>query len=282
MNIISKARITDYNRIRKGFRKVDTAGVNFISEFNESMVHHIVMGNCYLVGSRNAPEAVIIIKNLARQVVYLPVVQKGISFFKLLYLLTKKIGIGGYILNIRYNNLKPEKYKKYFRYNVIEDIKIMKAAAGILPKDDFCSFEDITFRAMELGKDEQIRVELQNRIFEQVKGRRSLTLEEVKREEGKPSFIRNMCYIVEVKHIPAGYGQILFLDDKYYLVNFGITDNFRSKGLGYHFLNQILIACQQNGIDTVYLSVDNSNTNALMLYGKAGFRQEYNKLVIQI
>jgi GNAT superfamily N-acetyltransferase len=282
MNIISRAHIIDYKRIKKGIAENDYKHINFYSEYKENLFYYIVSGKCFLIKNGSDIQSIIIIKNLNRQIIYIPAKNKGITFFKLLFYLTKYMHVEGYTLEVKYRSLNISKYKKYYDLSVIENIKIMKGCTDIFPANDLLEKKSVNFRIMELSKDENIRVELQNKIFYDVKGRRELKIEEVKKEETKPGFISNMCYFIEADNHPAGYGQILFLDDDYYLVNFGIIPEYRQRGLGYYFLNQILYSCYENGLDSIYLSVDNNNQSAVNLYEKAGFKEVYNKLTIKI
>lgn len=282
MNIICRAHISDYKKIKKKLKELILSDANFYSEFNENIFYYIICSKCLLIKNNGDIKAALIIKKGLKQIIYIPLSNKCISFFKLLFLLTKHIHVKDYTIHLKHKNINALKYKKYFSYCIVEDIKIMKGFTDILPINDYNKLTNTNFKVMELNKDEDTRVELQNNIFRDIKGRRTLTIDEVKREEIKPGFIKNMCYIIEVSHLPAGYGQILMLDNKFYLVNFGILPEYRQAGLGYHFLNQILYSCFENGLDYIYLSVDNNNDKAIKLYEKAGFKQEYNMLTIKI
>ncbi|WP_443110822.1 GNAT family N-acetyltransferase [Caloramator sp. mosi_1] len=53
-------------------------------------------------------------------------------------------------------------------------------------------------------------------------------------------FLKDYCYVLYKNHMPIGYGQIIKDRSLYYLVNFGIIEEFRGMGFGYIFLNYIL------------------------------------------
>jgi ribosomal protein S18 acetylase RimI-like enzyme len=137
--------------------------------------------------------------------------------------------------------------------------------------------DGILVRRMVINKEEPVRVKLQNNIFGNAQGRRELTLLEVYSEERKSSFLKEMCFILDVHGEPGGYGQILISDDEYYLVNFGVINEYRSKGYGLYFLSKIIENCSLSGINHLNLCVDNDNTPAINLYKKLGFKELYSK-----
>ena len=65
----------------------------------------------------------------------------------------------------------------------------------------------------------------------------------------------------------------------YTIVNFGIVDKYRGKGLSKIFLKKIIDEAKKYGIDELYIRVDSNNIKAINLYKSIGFK-EINKILV--
>lgn len=276
---IKNAKLKDIIKLNKVFNH-PYQNMNFYSDFTGSILHHILRKKCYLVFNNKALQGVIFLKD-NKEVNFIPAV-KAFSFFKLLYVLQEYFSLNGFKLSIRYKKLNPLSYKKYFNISIKENIKYMYINTYDFRKiNDFNDFNDsLSVRQMIINKDESIRVELQNKIFADVHGRKELTLNEVYNEENGLRFLKDLCFILEVSGIPAGYGQILRMDNSFFLVNFGIIPDYQRKGYGYYFLGKIIEQCRLHGIKDLYLTVDAGNFKAISLYKKANFSELYGNVTI--
>ena len=140
--------------------------------------------------------------------------------------------------------------------------------------------EHINFytRKMVNGKDETLRCDIQNDIFEQW-NRLPLTTEDIYADMAQDYYINDLCIFAILNNEYIGYGQIIYNRSMFTIVNFGITSKYRGLGLGKVFLNDIIKYAKDYGIDDLYIRVDSSNVKAINLYRKIGFIDE-NKILI--
>ena len=82
-----------------------------------------------------------------------------------------------------------------------------------------------------------------------------------------------------VDSIPVAYGHLDPEDEKTWL-GVLVSDNFHGKGYGSKILDYLIDFGLQNDISSIYLSVDNNNSNAVELYKKKGFIRKYCKELI--
>lgn len=277
---IKTAKIWDIIKIRK-LRKKRSNG-NFYSEYIGSLIYCIIKKDCYLIIEKSKIYGVVIVNDIKREVFYIPGNEDKISFPRLIYILKKDLKVLGYVLNLKYRKININNIKKYLPIKVIDNIKYMHIKISEQFKPNCGNNDNLKVRNAEVNKDEVNRVELQNKIFGNINGRKELTLEEVLNEQKGSKFLKDLCFVLEENNQPIGYGQIIIMDDSYYLVNFGIIPEFRGRGYSKYFLSNVIKKCQEYGIDDLYLSVDNANYNAVNLYKKIGFTEVYNKLIIEI
>lgn len=133
---------------------------------------------------------------------------------------------------------------------------------------------EIIFRPFEKNKDEKLRCKIQNAIFGDL-SRAPLDEEDIFLEECQKYYYNEGCIFVCYKDVPVGYGQIILDNCKAFIVNFGILDGYRNKGLGKALLNYLLNLIHELKLKEVYLKCDSTNENALKLYSSNGFEQ-YN------
>jgi ribosomal protein S18 acetylase RimI-like enzyme len=199
-----------------------------------------------------------------------------------MYILYKNFQVQNYILKINYNKINLPEYKKYFNLNIINDFKVMTISLVKGYNNTSLYGQNLIVRGINLGNEEATRVYLQNLIFGNKPGREDITLKEILNEEKSQRFIKELCFILEKESSPIGYGQIIYYERKYYLVNFGIIPTERNHGFGSFFLNRILQACSEYGLEELSLTVDNSNLSAIRLYRSLGFKYLNNQASLYI
>lgn len=148
-------------------------------------------------------------------------------------------------------------------------------------KDKFNESKDsITYRRVILGKDEDIRCKIQNKIFNS-KNRIPLTIDDIYYDELQKYYYNEGAIFIQLNNQIIGYGQIIIDEGKPYIVNFGISDEY--KGLGYgrillhHLLNQII----DEEFSFCLLKVDKDNTKAVNLYKSTGFKEIEENYILE-
>lgn len=136
------------------------------------------------------------------------------------------------------------------------------------------SSERLTFRTFRIGEDEKIRCKVQNEIFTEW-NRVPLTIEDVYNDLNQDYYINDLAIFIELNNRVIGYGQIVFNRDMYTVVNFGIISEYRGRGYGKLLLNRLINFSKKKDIKTLYIRVDENNTNARKLYEWAGFEEKY-------
>jgi GNAT superfamily N-acetyltransferase len=280
MHRIKQTSIMEFFKVKKLLTKSrnDRLSFNFYSIFKGNFLNEILKGHVFLLFNVNTTIGIIIINYKSKEIFYLPIIN-SISIFKLLHILNTHFNTIDYRISLNYNKINIEEIKKYFPINIIENMMFMYKHYDI-SKSTIINDNNLKVRNLVVNKEEELRVKLQNKIFNNVKNRNELTVEEVLIEEKNTKFLKDYCYILEINELPTGYGQIVEIEDQYFLVNFGIIPEFRSLGYGYKFLNIISQLCAEKGIKNLYLSVNKLNTNAINLYKKDGFIEIYNALTI--
>lgn len=275
---IRNARLKDIHEIKNSVEDCDKN--NYYSNFTGNVLYFIIINKCFLIVNNKSIQGIIFIKENKKEVFYIPV-NINTSFFHFMYILKKYFNLSGYSLELRYKKISTLLSEKYFSIYIKSDLKYM--CIDLLNLTINCNHhENVLIRKMNIGKDEKIRVKLQNEIFGNVPKRRNLTVKEVLYEEKGSGFLNNYCFFIEENSIPAGYGQIVISGGEYYLVNFGIIPEYRNKNLGFIFLSGILSECKNNDIAKLYLTVDKNNLSAINLYYKSGFIDLYNSIQISL
>ena len=81
------------------------------------------------------------------------------------------------------------------------------------------------------------------------------------------------CLIQEFDNEVSGFAiQTISLDESH-LLNIGIREEFRNRGLGQDLLDQIVHASKSMGSKKIFLEVRVSNEPAIELYSKSGFKR---------
>ena len=169
---------------------------NFYSDFKKNIFNEYMNSHLYLINKDENVIGVLIVKRRLKEINYLPS-NESISIFKLLYILDKNFYISGYQLSLNYNKIDVISLKKYFPIKVVENMIYMKRS-GDLYLDNIIDFHELSYenndllvsRNMKINNEEMVRVVLQNKIFNNVKDRNELRIEEVNLEEKNSRFVR--------------------------------------------------------------------------------------------
>tara|TARA_B100001013_G_C24591397_1_gene434958 strand:+ start:345 stop:821 length:477 start_codon:yes stop_codon:yes gene_type:complete len=81
------------------------------------------------------------------------------------------------------------------------------------------------------------------------------------------------CLIQEVNQEVSGFAIQNISFEEAHLLNIGIREKFRKKGLGQDLLNQVVNASKEMGSTKIILEVRVSNKAAIELYNKSGFKK---------
>ena len=131
---------------------------------------------------------------------------------------------------------------------------------------------DVKFRKFAKNKDEFLRCEIQNSIFND-DSRTPLKPKDIRYEEKQLYYNENFCiFMLNSNNTEIGYGQIIFNNNIYTIVNFGIVNNYRNKGYGECLLNYLINLAHDNNISKIFIRVEEDNFKAINLYFKTGFK----------
>lgn len=133
-------------------------------------------------------------------------------------------------------------------------------------------------RIFDPGKDEILRCDIQNDIFEQW-NRLPLTTEDIYADMAQDYYINELCILAILNNEYIGYGQIIYNRSMFTIVNFGIVSKYRGLRFGNLFLNEMIEYAKNYGIENLYIRVDSDNIKAINLYRKIGFLDE-NKVLV--
>ena len=81
------------------------------------------------------------------------------------------------------------------------------------------------------------------------------------------------CLAQEVDQEFSGFAIQTISLDQSHLLNIGIKERFRKKGLGQELLEQVIHASKSMGCKKIFLEVRVSNNPAIELYNKTGFKK---------
>ncbi|WP_024613668.1 GNAT family N-acetyltransferase [Clostridium sp. Ade.TY] len=131
---------------------------------------------------------------------------------------------------------------------------------------------NVKFRKFTKNKDEFLRCEIQNSIFND-DSRTPLKPKDIRYEEKQLYYNENFCiFMLNSNNTEIGYGQIIFNNNIYTIVNFGIVNNYRNKGYGECLLNYLINLAHDNNISKIFIRVEEDNFKAINLYFKTGFK----------
>ncbi len=75
----------------------------------------------------------------------------------------------------------------------------------------------------------------------------------------------------------AGYGGITVASDSADIDNIAVTERYRNSGVGTALLNALCVAAEEGGAKKVFLEVRVSNSAAMLMYLKNGFKGAYSR-----
>lgn len=259
---------------------------SFYSTVKKSITYFMLLKSVYTVLNDNEKVGILLIDSSSREIYFYPLETKtnNIEFSKFIDAVKKRFSLEEYTFNFNCREIKYINESKD-NYEILTSVKFMKCDL----KENYNLFSNVdsnnnefNIRKYTLKQDEKIRVELQNQIFNSVKGRINLTLKDVMMEEYSPRFIEDMCFILECSQNPIGYGQMINLNESFYLANFGVIPDFRSRGCGKYLLHYIMLMCYKKDMEEIYLTVDNANLSAINLYTSNGFYEIKNNVKIKL
>ena len=82
-----------------------------------------------------------------------------------------------------------------------------------------------------------------------------------------------LCMVAEVDDAMVGYAVLMPSVDEAHLLTIGLASEHQRKGMGEEVLARMNAMARNSGINRIILEVRPSNTPALSLYRKCGFRQ---------
>jgi GNAT superfamily N-acetyltransferase len=272
-----------FNKLK--YDKLFSKTLDFYSQYNDNLFLQIILGNVYIIYHINNMKGFIVFNRKYDKLYFIPE-GNDISIFKLIHLIKRSIGFAGLNISLNYKNIDINALNKQFEIDVSDNIMFMSMEHNIgnnqfLANEVQLDNKALLTRKLKINKEENLRVELQNGIFCNIKNRMPLTINDILYEEGSSKFLKDFCFVFEEFRVPIGYGQILRFNNNYFLVNFGIIEEYRKKGYGYYFLHDILMNCIKAGINILYLTVDKSNFAAINLYSKMGFKEVHNSITIE-
>lgn len=166
--------------------------------------------------------------------------------------------------------------------NLVEKLDIKLSKKMLKMKIDLKSREFISdkqsaaFHDFKKGVDEARRAEIQNSIFRGTDGHVDLSVKDILHEEHQDFFLDDGGIFIDVEGNLAGYSQIILEKEpsaKPYIVNFGIMEAYRRKGLGMALLEYTLEKMKSRGFIEAYVTVDGDNLSAYNLYRRLGFKK---------
>ncbi len=131
--------------------------------------------------------------------------------------------------------------------------------------------KNISFRQFRIDKDEKLRCEIQNDIFN-YNGREPINIRDIMYEEKQDYYRSDRCVFILLDNKEIGYAQIIYNKGMYMLVNFGILEEYRSLGYGEILLEYMINLAYDIKLSQLYIRVNDSNYKALNLYKKIGFK----------
>lgn len=164
-----------------------------------------------------------------------------------------------------------------FSNSILKSLGFRKTSETLLMKKDITAMPDIdlpnniSFKFMENNKEEELRCNLQNNIFEE-DSRIPLTLDDIYYDQCQEYYLPNSSVFIRNGNEAIGYGQIIFNNGSYFIVNLGIVKEYRGMGFSTYLLNHLVNIAYSRGIKEIAIRVDKQNEIAKKLYSTNGFR----------
>ncbi len=161
-----------------------------------------------------------------------------------------------------------------FDLNMYGFIKKASNLIMTLKLDEFNKEDNpkVEIRKFIKGQDEKLRCHIQNEVFYE-ENRIPLKTKDIVYECSRKAFLEDLSFFIIYNKVEIGYGQVLLLNGKYTVANFGILEEFRGKGFGEALITYMLNQAKKLGLKEVYIKVKSDNTKAVNLYEKIGFKE---------
>lgn len=166
-------------------------------------------------------------------------------------------------------NSKASKLMNKLNFNINSKNILMKIQSNNFYKRN--TEDNVIFKHFKEGQDEELRCKIQNSVFND-KNRIPLSIDDIFREEEEDYYIKNFgVFICNYRGQAMGYGQVIYNNGFYTIVNLGILERYRNHGYGEMLVEYLINLCYNKSIHEVYIRVDKNNNAALSLYRKVGF-----------
>ncbi|MDU6339724.1 MAG: GNAT family N-acetyltransferase [Clostridium sp.] len=133
----------------------------------------------------------------------------------------------------------------------------------------------ISFQKVDIKNDALLRCEIQNNVFKNI-DRVPIEVEDIENDFKQDYYIKDLAIFMKINNVVVAYGQIIYIRKMYTVVNFGVVDIFRGKGLGKLLLDNLISKAREKNISELALGVDKDNVNAISLYKWIGFNNRYD------
>ena len=133
----------------------------------------------------------------------------------------------------------------------------------------------ISFQKVDIKNDALLRCEIQNNVFKNI-DRVPIEVEDIENDFKQDYYIEDLAIFMKINNVVVAYGQIIYIRKMYTIVNFGVVDIFRGKGLGKLLLDNLISKAREKNISELALGVDKDNVNAISLYKWIGFNNRYD------
>lgn len=133
----------------------------------------------------------------------------------------------------------------------------------------------ISFQKVDIKNDALLRCEIQNNVFKNI-DRVPIEVEDIENDFKQDYYIEDLAIFMKINNGVVAYGQIIYIRKMYTVVNFGVVDIFRGKGLGKLLLDNLISKAREKNISELALGVDKDNVNAISLYKWIGFNNRYD------
>lgn len=150
---------------------------------------------------------------------------------------------------------------------------LMKLTDGY--NKNYKNVTDGVFRPYTVKKDTKLRCYIQNEVFKD-DGRPSLYVADIAFDEVQDYYINELCVFILVNNKEIGYGQVVINRGTYSIVNLGILEGYRGKGYGRALVNNLIQMARSQGIQELYIRVEDTNIEAKKLYESLGFKEMGN------
>lgn len=281
MQRIKKAKLKSISIIKGYVDKYNSGNLDYTYNL-ESFYKYVLKGNCYFLMDDSNNIGIAFINYDESNIYIIPIIYDALfsNLIEVIKDMEEGLDVKGFtlILKATKNDSIVDKLKGSFNIKAYKYM-YLDLSSSVLYNNYLQDLEVYNTR-IENGREERLRV--QNRIFDfQNKfGRVDLTLDEIIIEETSPVFIEELCLLLKYQNEFIGYGQVIYNNHNYFLVNFGIIPEYQKKGLSKVFLSMIINKSIQFGVDTLHLTVDGDNDPAYNLYKNSGFKRTYDIILL--